>query len=76
MMNSDGSVRDDIEGLIYQTIALIDLQSDEDVPGVTEGVLKTGIFGHIIQTPFLKTLYVTMAKPCAQEYIKMQKVRK
>ena len=40
LMNSDGSVPDDIEGLIYQTMALIDLQSDEGVEGITEGVDK------------------------------------
>ena len=77
LMNSDGSVPDDIEGLIYQTMALIDLQSDEGVEGITEGVDKASTPSRqaIVHTSYLRQMYEQMAKPMAKQYIKMQKTR-
>jgi hypothetical protein len=75
MMNSDGLIPDNIEGLIYQTIALIDIQSDENVDGITEGVDKITTIGKIVNTSYLKQMYEQMAKPLAKDHIKLQKIR-
>lgn len=76
MMNSDGIIPDSIEGLIYQTVALIDLQSDVGVEGITDnGVNKDATINNIVSVSYLKQMYEEMAKPVTKQYIKMQKTR-
>jgi hypothetical protein len=76
MMHPDAKgIPDSIQGLVYQSVALVDMLSEEGVAGVTEGVDKSSIIQNLFQNRLARTMYDGVAMPYAKQYIKMQKTR-